>query len=96
MGFLDLIEEHNGVRLASYGLCQLSALIVAYIARRGTNQTGNTVFLLILRHVDTCHHRLIVKQIICQGLGEFRLTDTCGAEEDKRGDRSLGILETGT
>ena len=37
MGLLYLIEEDNAVGLAAYSLCQLTALIIAYISRRGTN-----------------------------------------------------------
>ena len=96
MCLLDLVEEDDGVGFASHCLCQLSTLIVAHIARRCTNQTGDTVFLLIFRHIDTCHHRLVVEQVVCQGLGEFGLTDTRRTQEDERGNRALRILQACT
>ena len=96
MCFLDLIEEYDGVGLTAHSLSQLSTFIIAHIARRGTNQTGDTVFLLIFRHIDTRHHRFVVEQVVCQGLGEFGLTDTRRTQEDERGNRALRILQAGT
>ena len=72
MGLLNLIEQHDGVGLAAYGLGQLTTLIVAYIARRCTNETGDTVLLLIFRHIDTRHHGLVVEEVVGQRLGEWR------------------------
>ena len=54
------------------------------------------MLLLILTHVDTRHHRLVVEQVFGQCLGQFRFTYTCGAEENERGDRSLRVLQAGT
>ena len=76
MGLLDLIEKHDGVGLTAHGLGELTTLVVADIARRRTNQTRNAVLLLILTHIDTCHHRLIVEEVVGEGLGKFCLTDT--------------------
>ena len=94
MCLLDLIEEHHRVGLPPDGLCQLSTLVVAHIARRRTDQTAHAILLLILRHVDSCHHRLVVEEVVCQSLGEFGLTNTRRTQEDKRGDRSFRILQT--
>ena len=96
MSLLDLIEEHDAVGLAAHGLCQLSALVIAHVARRCTDQAAHAVLLLILTHIDTRHHRLVVEEVVGKGLGKFRLTHARGAEEDERGDRSLGILKSGT
>ena len=96
MGFFDFIEEHDRIGFPTHSLCQLTTFIVAHIAWRCTNQTRHTVLLLILTHVDTRHHRLVVKQVVGQCLGELRLTDTRRTEEDKRGNRSLGVLQAGT
>ena len=52
------------------------------------------MLLLILRHVDTRHHRLVVEEIFSQCLGQLRLTDTRGAEEDEGGDRPLRVLQS--
>ncbi len=38
IGLLDLIEQHNGVRLAPHLLCELPSLVVADVAWRGSHQ----------------------------------------------------------
>ena len=96
MGFLYLVEEHHAIRLPPDGLSQLSALVVAHIARRCANQAAHAIFLLILTHVDTRHHLLVVEQVFGQCLGQLGLTHTRRTEEDKRGDRPLGVLKSGT
>ena len=96
MSLFDLVKEHNGVRLSAHSLRQLTTLVVTHVARRRTNQTRHAVLLLILTHIDTRHHRLVVEEIVCQCLGKLRLTYTRGTEEDKRGDRSLRILKACT
>ena len=96
MRLLYLIEKHYGIRFATNSLGELSTLIIAYISRRRTNQTRDTVFLLILTHIDTRHHGLIVEQVIGQCLRQLCLTDTGGTQEDETGDRTLRILQTST
>ena len=54
------------------------------------------MLLLIFRHIYTRHHSLVVEEIICQRLGQFCLTDTRRTQEDKRGDRTLRVLQSGT
>ena len=83
MRFLYLIEEHDGVGLAAYCLCQLTTLVIAYIARRCTDQSADGMLLLIFRHIDTGHHRLVVEEVFGKCLGKLRLTDTRSTEEDK-------------
>ena len=96
MSLLDLVEEHYGIGLAPYSLGQLSTLVISHVSRRRTDESRHTVFLLILAHVDTSHHRLVVEEVFGESLGKLRLTHTGGAEENERGYRSLGILKTGT
>ena len=70
-------------------------LIVTHISRRRTDQTSRAEFLLILTHVDTGHHILIIEQILGQRLGQLRLTHTGSTEEDERTDRSFRVLQAG-
>ncbi len=96
MRLLYFIEEHYLIGLAAYGLRELSAFLVSDISRRRSDQTRYGVLLLILAHVDTRHHVLVVKEVFGQRLGEFCLADTSGAQEDERADRTLGVVEAGT
>ena len=74
VGLLHLIKQHHAVWLAPHCLCQLSALVVSHISRRRTNQTRHGVLLHVLTHIDTHHVGLIIKQCLCQGLCQLRLT----------------------
>ena len=96
VGLLNLVKQHHAVGLAAYSLCQLTTLVVAYVARRRTHQSRDGMLLLVFRHVDTRHHRLVVEQVLGQGLCQLGLTDTRGAEEDERGNGALRVLQSGT
>ena len=95
MGLLDLIEKHHCIGLSADCLGQLAALIVAHIARRRSDESGYGEFLHILTHIDTDHGILIVKQGFCQGLGQLRLADAGGAEEQEASDGFGRILDAG-
>ena len=41
---LDLVEEHNRVGLAAYGLGELSAFVVTDVSRRGTDEASGENF----------------------------------------------------
>ena len=96
MSLLNLIEENHTVWLATNSLCQLSTLIIAYVSWRRTYQTGDAELLLILTHIDTCHHRLVIEEIFCQSLGKLSLTHTGCAEENETRDRTFRVLQAGT
>ena len=51
VGFFDLIKQDHAVGAAAHSLGKLPALIMAQIARRGTQQPGSGVLLLIFRHI---------------------------------------------
>ena len=96
MSLLNLIKENHAVWLAANSLGQLTTFIVSYIPRRRSDKTGDAELFLILTHIYSGHHRLIVEEIFCKRLGKFGLTYTGGAEEDEAGDRTLRVLQTGT
>ena len=76
MRLFYFIEQNYRVRFAAYGLRELSALIVSYVSRRRTDQPAYAEFLLIFRHVDTRHQRLVVEEVFGQSLGQFGLAYT--------------------
>ena len=96
MSLLYLIEKHYRIWLAAHCLGELTTLIIANVSRRRTDESAHAVLLLILTHIDTSHHGLVVEQIVGQGFGELCLTYTGGAKEDEAGDRTLRILKTCT
>ena len=96
MGFLYLVEEHHRVGFPPDGLGELSALVVADVSRRSADESADGVLLLILAHVDTCHHLLVVEEIVGQRLGQLGLSDTRRTHEDERGDRPFRVLQSGS
>ena len=96
MCLLDLIEEDDRIGLATNSLRQLSSFIVAYVSRRSTDETSGGELLLILAHIDTGEHRLVIEEHLSKSLGELRLPYPCSTEEEEGTYRTLGILQTST
>ena len=96
MRFFDFIEEHHRIGFPPHGFGQLSALVIAYVARRRSDQTRDGMLLLILAHVDTGHQRFVIEQVFRQRFRQLGLTYTRGTEEDERTNRPLRVLQAGT
>ena len=96
MRLLDLVEEHDGERLAPHGLGELAAFFVTDIARRRADEPADGVLLHVLRHVELDERLFVAEQELGERLGQLGLPDTGRAEEDERPRRALGILEAGT
>ena len=92
---LDLVEEDDRVALAADGLGQLPAFVEADVAGRRADEPAHVVALHELAHVDLDERVLAAEHELGERLGELRLPDAGGAEEDERADRPLGILEAG-
>ena len=74
MRLFDLVEKHHRIRLATHGLSQLTAFIIAHIARRRAYETAHRMTLLILAHIDTGHHVLVIEKELRKGFGKLCLT----------------------
>ena len=57
VGLLDLVEEHDGERLAAHGLGELAAFVVADVARRRADEPRHRVLLHVLGHVELDQRR---------------------------------------
>ena len=95
VGLLHLVEQHHRVRPAPHRLGQLTALVVADVAGRRTDQTRHGVLLAVLAHVDADHRALVVEQEVRQGLGQLGLADAGRAEEQERTRRPVRVGDTG-
>ena len=95
MSLFDLIEQHDGVGLTPHGLRQLAAFVIADVSWRRSDQPGHGELLHVLRHVDTHHVLLIVKQRGGQRFGQLRLAHACGAQEQEGSDGSVGVSDAG-
>ena len=96
MSFLHFVEEDNAIGFAPYGFGELSSFVIADISRRGSDESGGREFLLVLGHIDTGQHVLIVEEVISQGFRQFGLSYAGCTEEDEGSDGSLGVLQSGS
>ena len=83
MGLLYLVKKDDGVGMASYGLGEVSPLIIAYISGRGAYQPCHGMLLHVFGHINSNHVLFIIKQELGQGPRELGLSYTCGAKEDE-------------
>ena len=95
VGLLDLIEQHHAVWAAAHRLGQLPALFIAHVAGRRAHQARDSVFFLVLAHVNAHHGVLVIEQELRQGARQLGFPDAGGTQEDERADRPVGILQTG-
>ena len=94
MSLFDFIQQNNAIWMTTNSLRQLTTLIIAHISRRRTNQTRYRVFLHVLTHINTNHAAFIIKESLCQSLGQLSFTNTGRAKEDKGTDWTLRSLDT--
>ena len=91
MRLLDLIQQHDGVRMLIDGVGQKPALVMADVAGRRADQTADRVALHIFRHVEALH-------LDAQGggelLGDLGLADAGRAAEQEAADRLVRIAQT--
>ena len=94
VSLLHLVEQDHGEGLAADLLGQLAALIVANVAGRRTEQTGDGVLLLVLGHIQGDERILIAEQELGKCLGKLGLTHTGRAGEDERTTGAARVLQT--
>ena len=94
MRLLNLVEKDDAIRLAAHSLGQLAALVVAHISRRRSDETRHTVPLLVLAHIDTHHHVLIVEHHLGKGSCQLGLTHARGTEEEEGAYRAAAVAQT--
>ena len=95
MGLLHLVKEDDGVGLAADGLGELAALLIADVAGRRSDQTGDAELLHVLGHIDADQILFVVKEVGGNGLCQLGLAYAGRPEEEEGTDRPLGILDPG-
>ena len=89
----DLVEQHDGERLAADLLSELTALFVTDVAGRRTEEPRNSVLLAELTHVEADERVFFAEEELSQSLGKLRLTHTGRTGEDERTTWTLRILQ---
>jgi hypothetical protein len=59
---LYLVKKHHRVRLAPEGLGKLTALLLAGVSRRRSDEAGDGVLLHVLAHIQPHHGALVVEE----------------------------------
>ncbi len=92
MRLLDLVEEgDHRIGAPPHGLRQLTALLIADIARRRADETGDGELLPVLAHVDAHHRLLVVEQERGERFGQLGLADAGRPQEQERTGGAVGI-----
>src|SRR5215203_2311756 len=95
VGLLDLVEEDDRVRTPPHLLRELSALIVADVARRRTDEAAHRVALHVLGHVEPDHGVLVAEEVLGERPRELGLADPCRTKEDERAARAIRVFYAG-
>ncbi len=92
---LDLVQEDEAVGLAAHGVGELAAVVVADVAGRRADETGDGVPLHELGHVELDHGVFAAEHELGQDAGQVGLADACRAEEDEDADGTPRVLQAG-
>ena len=95
MRLFDLIEQHDRVGTPPHRFGELARLFVANVSRRRADHSRHGVLLLVLRHVDADHRLLVVEQQLGERACHLGFANACGAEEEERTQRPVGVLQSG-
>src|SRR4051794_30435983 len=95
MRLFDLVKEDHAVWSAPNRFGKLSALFVADVTRRRSDQTRDRVLLHIFRHVDPNHGLIGIKQELRQSPSEFSLADPGWSKEDETAQWPVRIRKAG-
>ena len=90
---LDLVEENDLIRPATYGLGERATFLVPDIAGRSADQSRDGMLLHEFRHVDAHHGVLVVEQKFRERLAQLGFSDAGRAQEQERADRAVRILQ---
>ncbi|MPM88415.1 hypothetical protein SDC9_135519 [bioreactor metagenome] len=81
VGLFNLVEEHHGIGLAADFLGELAGLVVAHIARRRADDTGDRVLFHKFGHIQPDEGLRSVEQILGQPLNKLSLAHAGGTNK---------------
>ena len=79
--------------MTANGLGELTALVVAHVTRRATDELGDLELAAELRHVEADERVLAAKEVLGERLGELGLACAGGTQEDKAAAGTTRVLE---
>src|SRR6185312_11072783 len=90
---LDFVQQDNRVGRPLDAFGELSALFVAHVSRRRTDQLADRVLLHEFRHVEANERLLAAEEELRQSARNFRLADAGRAQEQERSDGAVRRFE---
>lgn len=94
--FFHFIQQDDGIRTTAHRLGQVTALFIADVSRRRTDQTRDGMFLHKLGHIDTHHRVVAIEHKVSQRFTQLGFTDPGWTEEQERTNRPVRIGQPGT
>ena len=91
---LDLVEQHDRVRVALHLFGELPAFFVPDVSGRRSNQLRDRVLLHVLGHVEADQRVVAAEQEVGERPRQLRLADARRPEEDEAADRPVGVLQS--
>ena len=92
---LDFVEQDHLIGTPAHRFGEHAAFLITDITRRRADEAGHGMLLHELAHVDAHQRGVIVEQKGGKRLGELRLADARGAEEQERADGPVRVLQSG-
>ena len=92
MRFLDLVEQHDAVRMRAHHVDEDAALLESDVAGRRADQPRHRVLLHVLAHVEA---RELVAKLNRELLRQLRLADAGRARKQKAPGRPIRLAEPG-
>src|SRR6266566_5993244 len=83
VSLLDFVEQDYAIGLTTNSLSELTALFIANISRRGTNQACCRVALHKFGHVNFDKSFFTTEHEFSKSTSQLGLADTCRTHEDK-------------
>ena len=92
MRLLDLVEQQHAVRCFADGIGEQSAVVVAHITCRRTDQFGHSMLFRIFTHIEA-HERQM--QFVGQHPGHLRFTYTGRSHKEQTRNRFVLVGQSG-
>src|SRR3954465_11584636 len=96
MRLFDFIQQDDRIRSSLDTLRELTALFVAHISRRRSNQLRDRMLLHELRHIEADERLLTAEEELGQSSRHLGLSNTRWAKEQERAGRPLRRLQACT
>src|SRR5438105_2935205 len=92
---LDLVEQHDRVRIALHLFGELTAFFVTDVSGRRANQLAHRMLLHVLRHVEANQRVIAAEQEVRERARQLCLADAGRPEEHEAAHRPVRVLESG-